>query len=68
MQIKKELLLFIMLVLLSISLLVATDLTTAESACTLNKTERTACCDRLPGNKVVSPWNFITEGILHLSV
>lgn len=68
MQIKKELVLFFMLVLISISLLLATDISTAESACVPNKNEPATCCNKLPENKVESPWNFITQGILHLSV
>ena len=69
MQIKKEILLFFTLVLLCITLIMAADYSTKPlEKCTGPGKSPTNCCKNYtqPANSI-SPWNFITQGILHLT-
>ncbi len=69
MQIKKEILLFFALLTMCITLIMAADyskespITTKEQASCPSK-----CHTNLQNNINASPWNFITQGILHLNV
>ncbi|MEP7164895.1 MAG: hypothetical protein ABI741_09375 [Ferruginibacter sp.] len=69
MQIKKEILLFFTLVLLCITLLMAADYSTKTPAnCSMIGPSTPGCCKNyIKNNSNTSPWNFITQGILHLS-
>ena len=69
MQIKKEILLFFTLVLLCITLIMAADFSTKSSEnCTVPGKSSTNCCKNYTQpNNSISPWNFITQGILHLT-
>ena len=67
MQVKKEMLLFCTLLVLSLGLLVASDLRTGVSKekC-LNPSK---CCRQIPiVHPNATPWNLLTEGMLHIAV
>jgi len=65
MKIKKEILLFFILVILSITLIMAADLSNNTPK---NCTEPSGSCNNyIKNNNYTSPWNFITQGILHFS-
>ena len=68
MQIKKEILLFLSLVLLCITLIMAADFSkTTPQKCNAPAGSPTNCCKNYQKtNSNTLPWNFITEGILHL--
>jgi len=68
MQIKKEILLFFSLVLLCITLITAADFTKdSVVSCDPKANPEQNCCKTEPQKGVnASPWNFITQGILHL--
>lgn len=69
MQIKKEILLFCLLIVLSVSLLVAADVSSKKNECLPGPAKSTECCCKEPvKSKTESPWNFITGGVLHLSI
>jgi hypothetical protein len=69
MQVKKEIFLFCALIALSASLLIAANLSTnVPAGCNLPQDKKMDCCQEMMKNKAESPWNFITGGILHLSV
>ena len=67
MQVHKEILLFCGLLILSISLLVASGVEkpiSQPSPCT----QPVKCCQQSPKPvKPVMPWNYITDGLLHIS-
>ncbi|MEO8771470.1 MAG: hypothetical protein ABI402_15345 [Ferruginibacter sp.] len=68
MQVKKEILLFCALIVLSISLLIAAT-PSSNSDCTVVKGKKlNCCCQEKTKDKAESPWNFITSGIFHFSV
>jgi hypothetical protein len=68
MQIKKELLLFCLLILFSAGLLIASNISEKSESCTESPAKPLNCCQDKGKSKAVSPWYFITGGILHLSV
>jgi hypothetical protein len=68
MQIKKEIFLFGLLIVFSISLLIASTISERPEACVGSKSKSIGCCQEKLSDKSESPWNFITGGILHLSV
>lgn len=70
MQIKKEILLFFTLVILCITLIMAADLSkkTTEN-CSVPGNSPAICCKNAPiNNSNISPWNFITQGVLHFTI
>lgn len=68
MQIKKEIFLFCCLVVLTISLLIASSKTPAPAACNATPDKNLNCCQGTQTNKAESPLDFISTGIFHLSV
>jgi len=63
MQLKKEILLFYTLLIISAGVLIAAErIPLKEPKATMK------CCKRPQPAKSTSPLNFITEGILHFSV
>lgn len=70
MQIKKEILLFFTLVILCITLIMAADFSkkTTEN-CSVSSNSPTICCKTGKQNSSnTSPWNFITQGVLHYTI
>jgi len=69
MQIKKEILLFFSLVLLCITLIMAADYSKETTGnCTVPGSSPNNCCKNYQkNNSNTSPWNFITQGILHFT-
>ncbi|MEO6671359.1 MAG: hypothetical protein ABIN36_17885 [Ferruginibacter sp.] len=67
MQIKKEIVLFCALILLSISLLIAAS-PSSDSECIAKQGNELNCsCEEKMKDRAESPWNFITSGIFHFS-
>ena len=69
MQTKKEMLTFSTLILVCVTLIIAVGfskeaITGSNSDAPAHKT----CCQNKQQNSSTSPWNFITQGIFHLSV
>jgi hypothetical protein len=62
MQPKKAIFLFYTLLLISAGVLIAADQVPTQDKAPMK------CCKKYTPNKATSPWNFITEGILHFSV
>jgi len=69
MQIKKEILLFFTLILLCITLIMAADISKENTVDPKNpETCPSNCCKNYIRNDTdTSPWNFITQGLLHFS-
>jgi len=68
MQLKKEILLFCSLGILSICLLIAADFSKVDKeACIKKPNEPIKCCEIKPTVTSESPLNFIARGILHIS-
>ncbi len=69
MQIRKEILLFLSLVLLCITLIMAADFSAKPAVkCDMPGAPTSPCCKNyIKNSSNISPWNFITEGILHLT-
>lgn len=65
MQVKKEILLFMGLIVLSASLLIASSDKGQVGNRIIPASPPVKCCQKQP--KPASPWNFITGGILHLT-
>lgn len=63
MRLKKEILLFYTLLIVSTGILIAAD----QVPCKEIKAP-VKCCKQVNPAKATSPWNFITEGILRFSV
>ena len=68
MQLKKEIFLFVLLVVFSVGLLVASTISARPEPCAGGKEKLNVCRQEKAGEKAESFWNFITGGILHLSV
>jgi len=71
MQIKKGLLLFCILLVLSLGLLIAADRkkTCIPSPAPLKECKLPLnCCQSTTPHPNITPWNFFTEGLLHIAV
>ncbi len=70
MQIKKEIFLFFTLVILCITLIIAADLSKKPTEnCSIQGNSRVICCKTgIKNNSNTSPWNFITQGVLHFAI
>lgn len=70
MQIRKEILLFSALVLLCITLILAADAYREPivKCQEISPAWENCCKTYMQNNSNTSPWNFITQGILHLAV
>lgn len=68
MQIKKELLLFCTLLVLSLGLLVASDLNKTPASPAKKCKTHSKCCRKVAvPHPNATPWNFLTEGMLHIA-
>jgi hypothetical protein len=70
MQIKKEILLFFALLTICITLIMAADYSTTSPITTKEQASCPSNCHKtnLQNGINASPWNFISQGILHLNV
>lgn len=68
MQIRKEIFLFLALIVLSAGLLLAANISSKTYECPQLQRKKVNCCQEIMKSKTESPWNYITSGILHLSV
>lgn len=68
MQIQKELLLFCTLLVLSLGLLVAVDLNKTPGSSSKKCKNPSKCCRKVAvPHPNATPWNFLTESMLHIA-